>query len=82
MSATHQPEPDLESLALEALEASETLAPEASVKAALKYFKATRESEQQRQRDEARAKVEAEMQNIRQLDAEATVLTRNLKRYF
>ena len=69
MSATLPPEPDIEEL-------------ESSAKSAIKYIGDLRKHEQQKQREQARAKVETEINTARQLDAESTTLTRNLRRYF
>ena len=77
VSATQPPEPDIEKL-----ESSDT---RTSAKAAIKYLGDLRKYAQQKQRerrDEARAKVESELNNARQLGVEATALTRNLRGYF
>lgn len=77
VSATQPPEPDIDEL-----ESSDT---RTSAKAAIKYLGDLRkyeEKKQQKQREKARAKVESEINNARQLDVEATALTRNLRGYF
>ena len=74
--ATQPPEPDIEKLESSATDARTYYSDY------LKYFGDLRKCEQKKQRDEARAKVESELNNARQLDVEATALTRNLRGYF
>ena len=69
MSAIQPPEPDIEDL-------------ESNVKVFLKYLRDTRKYEQQKRIETARAKVEAELDNARQLEAEASALTKKMRLYF